>query len=96
MPSTVVMYASDVHRMVRKQVYIEARQEKALEERAKQLGVTEAELIRRSLDRGLEGLSPRKPDPEAWREVMRYIRRRMRGRVRGAPRRWNGGEPYDR
>ena len=36
--------------MVRKQVYIEPRHERLLKTRAKQLGVTEAELIRRSLE----------------------------------------------
>ncbi|MBV8083548.1 MAG: hypothetical protein JO247_01920 [Chloroflexi bacterium] len=40
-------------KMVRKQVYIEARQEAVLKQRSKELGITEAELIRRCIDDGL-------------------------------------------
>jgi len=36
--------------MVRKQVYIEPEQDERLKRRAEQLGVTESELIRRSID----------------------------------------------
>ena len=39
--------------MVRKQVYIEERHERLLKERAKTSRVTEAELIRRAIDREL-------------------------------------------
>ena len=51
--------------MIRKQVYIEPHQERLLKERARQLDVTEAELSRRSLEQGLTGMVPRRPDPEA-------------------------------
>ena len=37
--------------MVRKQVYIEPRHDRMLKRRAKQRGVTEAEIIREALDR---------------------------------------------
>lgn len=84
-------------RMVRKQVYIEPRQDRRLKQRARQLGVTEAELIRQSLDRAL-GMSGvvRAPDPQAWRELMRFFRRRMRLKVPQAPRTWTRDELYDR
>ena len=36
-------------RMVRKQIYIEAEQEQLLKQRARELGVSEAELIRRGI-----------------------------------------------
>jgi hypothetical protein len=36
--------------MTRKQLYIPARQEKALKRRAKALGISEADLVRRALD----------------------------------------------
>jgi hypothetical protein len=39
--------------MIRKQVYIEPRQERLLKERAKKYRVTEADLIRQAIDRGL-------------------------------------------
>ncbi len=82
--------------MIRKQVYIEPHQERLLKERARQLHVPEAELIRRSLDQGLTGMAPRRPNPSAWRELMRFFRRRMRMKVRQQPRRWTRDELYDR
>lgn len=36
--------------MIRKQVYLEPRQDRMLKKRASQLGVTEAEIIRKALD----------------------------------------------
>ena len=39
--------------MIRKQLYIEEAQDKALKRRAKELGVTEAEVVRRALDEAL-------------------------------------------
>ena len=71
--------------MIRKQVYIEDHQERRLKARAKLLGVTEAEIIRRSLDRGLGEVSPQRPDPTAWARIARYIRtRRTKGGRRPA------------
>ena len=82
--------------MVRKQVYIEARQERLLKHRAKQLRVTESELIRQSLERGLVAPSASRSDPAAWEELKRFFRRRMRMKVRQAPRSWTRDELYDR
>jgi DNA-binding FadR family transcriptional regulator len=46
--------------MVRKQLYIEEQQEQALKSRARELGVTEAEIVRDALDRLLaEPATPR-------------------------------------
>ncbi len=53
--------------MIRKQVYIEARQDRLLKERARRYRVTEADLIRRAIDRGLERTALAVPDPEAWK-----------------------------
>ena len=82
--------------MIRKQVYIEPHQERLLKERARQLDVTEAELIRRSLEQTLAGAAPRRANPAAWRELMRFFRRRMRMKVRQRARRWTRDELYDR
>lgn len=82
--------------MIRKQVYLEAHQDRALKARARQLGVTEAELIRRSLDHGLRDGSPRRPDPAAWQDILRFLRRRMRRRLAEAPRQWRRADLYDR
>jgi hypothetical protein len=96
-PSLSTMYTTMYKEsmMIRKQVYIEPHQERLLKERARQLDVTEAELIRRSLEQGLTGMVPRRPDPAAWRDLMRFFRRRMRMKVRQEPRRWTRDELYD-
>jgi hypothetical protein len=82
--------------MIRKQVYIEPRQERLLKERAKKYRVTEADLIRQAIDRGLERTSLRAPDPEAWKVVERFIARRRKGRARQAKRTWRREDLYDR
>jgi len=82
--------------MIRKQVYIEARQERLLKTLAKDLHVTEAELIRRGIDRGLDRMAGVRPDPAAWGEAERYILARMRrGAVKGK-RRWTREDLHDR
>ncbi|MBI4588807.1 MAG: hypothetical protein HY725_08195 [Candidatus Rokubacteria bacterium] len=82
--------------MIRKQVYVEPRQEKLLKALAKELGLTEAELIRRGIDRGLEGVAGLRPDPAAWQKVERYIRGRMLKRRLKGKRRWTREELYGR
>ncbi len=83
--------------MIRKQVYINARQDRLLKARAKQFGVTEAELIRQSLDQSLGAPALSRPrNPEAWREFMRTVRRRMRMKIPPSPRTWTRDELYDR
>jgi hypothetical protein len=81
--------------MVRKQVYIEQRQERLLKERAKKYGVTEAELIRRAIDRGLERAASGVPDPEAWKKVEAFIARHRRQRVPQRRRAWTRDDLYD-
>jgi hypothetical protein len=41
--------------VIRKQLYIEPHQEEALKRRSRELGVSEAELVRRALDAALTG-----------------------------------------
>lgn len=81
--------------MVRKQVYIESRQERLLKRRARELGVTEAELIRQGIDR-LETAWPAPISRErALREYRGVVRRRLRLRVRQTGRRWTREELYE-
>jgi hypothetical protein len=82
--------------MIRKQVYIEPHQERRLKARAKLLGVTEAEIIRQSLDRGLGEVSPQHPDPAAWTRITRYIRTRRTKAGRRPVRAWKRHELYAR
>ena len=83
-------------RMVRKQVYIEPEQEKLLKRRARELGVTEAELVRRGIDQIARRGAWLPVDPEAWQEAKNLIRERMRLRVPQTGRAWTRGELYDR
>ena len=83
--------------MVRKQVYIEQRQDDVLKRVARARGVTEAEVIRQALDR--QGRSePRdfRPDPDAWRSFKRFAERlRARGRTRPRTRDWTRDGLYE-
>lgn len=55
--SKLLPSADDVYNvaMIRKQLYLEEAQDKALKRRAKELGVSEAEVVRRALDEALQG-----------------------------------------
>ena len=81
--------------MIRKQVYIEARQERLLKERAKKYGRTEADLIRRAIDQGLERFAAQVPDPEAWKEFKRRLARHSKEAGPVTIRRWTRDELYD-
>ena len=65
---------SDV--MIRKQVYIEPRQDRMLKRRASQRGVTEAELIRDALDSVERNTLPgrREVDASAGRKALAFMR----------------------
>jgi hypothetical protein len=82
--------------MIRKQVYIEPHQERRLKARAKLLGVTEAEIIRQSLERGLGEVSPKHPDPAAWARIVRYIRARPSRSGRRPVKAWKREDLYAR
>lgn len=57
-------------RMVRKQIVIEPEQELALEQRARELGISQSELVRRAIDEMLaaheEELQKRREALEEW------------------------------
>ena len=92
----VAMYSVErMARMIRKQLYIEPAQERVLKRRARELGVTEAELLRRSLDLVETGPLEGRPDPAAWRLEKEYIRRRRRIRVPAGERGWTRDELYE-
>ena len=85
--------------MVRKQFYIEPEQERLLKRLTKELGVSEAELIRRGID-GLEAAMPAASPPVdvgVWREEKAFIDQRMR-RFKDVPqtgRTWTREELYE-
>jgi hypothetical protein len=82
--------------MVRKQVYIEDRQEALLKRLAQSTGETEAELIRQAIDRQARTLLFPRRDLDAWREERAFIQDLIRrGPVPGG-RGWCREELYER
>jgi hypothetical protein len=82
--------------MIRKQLYIEERQEAALKHLAARRGVTEAEVVREAIDRAEALAEPaHRPDPTAWTEFEAFVRRlRRRAVAPPAARRWTRDELY--
>jgi hypothetical protein len=66
--------------MIRKQVYIEPRQDRMLKRRARQRGVTEAEIIREALDRVDAGaVGERSGNADSARLAIAFMRSLARG-----------------
>ena len=81
--------------MIRKQVYIEPEQEELLKRRAKQLGISEAALIRQAIDR-LGAASDKPPAArQAWEEAKRVMQERMQLHVPQTGRSWTREEIYE-
>jgi hypothetical protein len=64
--------------MVRKQVSIEAWQDDLLKRRARELGLTESELIRRGIANVGYQPAPAQRDEDAWQELFGAIEERAR------------------
>ena len=82
--------------MVRKQIYIEDRQETLLKRLSQRMGVSEAELIRRGIDQCAQVEVTRERRLKAWKEIQAFIARRMaQGPYPPKPRGWTRQELYD-
>lgn len=81
--------------MIRKQIYIEPRQERLLKRRARDLGLSEAELIRRSIDSAASPVPPLPRSKEAWTEILAYVWRHRSMNVPQTGRRWTREELYE-
>ena len=82
-------------RMVRKQVYIEPCQEASLRRRARELGISQAELLRPCID-GIGIVPAALPrDKAAWAEAKAYIEERMNIEAPQTNRTWTRDELYD-
>ena len=86
-------------KMIGKQVYIEPEQERLLKQLSKQLGVTEAELIRR----GVAALSQLQMhsvqlDDDLWQKELQYMKERPEKfpAVPGGKPTWKRDDLYDR
>jgi hypothetical protein len=83
-------------RMVRKQFYITQEQNRLLKRRAKALGVSEAELVRRGVETADEATGAFVPDLAAWAELRRDMEKRARMQAPQTGRGWTRDELYDR
>ena len=82
-------------RMIRKQIYIESRQDTTLKQQAKALGITEAEVIRRAIDRQMALVQLNVRDLKAWEREKTFIAKRMaNGRAPGG-RLWKREDAYE-
>lgn len=85
-------------RMVRKQVYIEKRQDDALKQRAAKLGVSEAALIRQGIDQVCNEPEDeaRRRRVDAWKRIEDYIHtHRMFEVPQVSDRGWTRDELYE-
>jgi hypothetical protein len=81
--------------MVRKQIYIESRQDNSLKKQARDLGVTEAEFIRRAIDRQMTSVRLTIRDLKAWERERVFITKRMaKGHTPGG-RQWKREDIYE-
>jgi len=81
--------------MVRKQVYIEPRQETQLKQRAAETGMSEAEIIRQAIDRWLDEEARQRQAEEAWEKARTLMEERYaQGAVPGG-RTWTRDELYE-
>jgi hypothetical protein len=81
--------------MIRKQVYIEPRQDASLKRLARMLDMTEAEIVRQALDRQAAALQPGMRDLEAWEREKAFIAGRMASGLVTTSRRWQREEVYE-
>lgn len=82
-------------RMIRKQVYIESEQDRLLKRRSRELGVSQAALIRR----GIEEVARRGPargfDMKAWEEAHAFMKERAKLQVPQTGRTWTREGLYE-
>ena len=85
-----------VAKKVRKQVYVEERQERRLRRIAESRGISQAEIIRNALERETAGASPSLGvDPLAWEQVLTFMRALHRaGRKKKVSRSWKREDLY--
>jgi len=82
-------------RMIRKQIYIESRQNNNLKKQACHLGVTEAEVIRRAIDRQMTSVRWGAKDKKAWGREKAFIARRMAKSSPSGGRQWKREDAYE-
>lgn len=82
--------------MVRKQIVIEPEQERALEERAKALGVSQSALIRQAIDAMLQEAETQLRRQAAWEETLEAMEQAARDGVGSRGQKWTREELHER
>ncbi len=81
--------------MIRKQIYIEPRQEETLKHTARMLGLTEAEVIRRAIDQQMSAVPRNILDPGAWERETTFIAERIGAGAVPEKRKWRREDAYE-
>lgn len=82
--------------MIRKQVYLEPAQDKALKRLARRTHRPEAEIVRAALDLHMEEAASAQRRKAAWREVVSFIGQRVAAGSVPAGRSWRREDLYER
>ena len=82
--------------MIRKQIYLEAAQEKALKRLARRTHRPEAEIIRAALDLHMEEAAGAQRRRAAWRAVDSFIGQRIASGSVSGSRSWRREDLYER
>jgi hypothetical protein len=83
-------------RMVRKQIYIEPRQEASLKQLVRETGASEAEIIREAIDRHARVVTFTRRDLAAWTRERAFIADLISSGPVPGGRRWQREELHDR
>lgn len=78
--------------MIRKQLYLEPRQERLLKRLARERGTSEAEIVREALDKLAE--SPPLSREEIWAQEVAFMRSRLSPPGPPRPRDWKREDAY--
>lgn len=81
---------------IRKQIYLEPRQETLLKLTAQQTGVSEAEIIRQAIDRHLGSTTPPKTNFTAWEEEKTFVNQAKQHPPLPGGRDWRREDLYER
>jgi hypothetical protein len=87
----------EMSQMIRKQIYIQKRQQARLRRIARARGISEAAVIREALDRQLsaKGTEAFQPDPAAWKALNEFmLAQRALGPLEQHPRDWKREDLY--
>jgi hypothetical protein len=82
--------------MVRKQIYIQKRQDALLKRLSQARDISQAEIIRQAIEREVAGMptQPAAADRSAWQELVAFLEARQAIAAGGQPYRWNREQIY--